>query len=85
MNFAFTKIIKAGERQREFNFRQMPGSDTAYHVDVSDDRGNRLIFKLTKEENGQMVIRGTEGGDLPKWIWDSTPKLQDAINEKLQS
>ena len=40
-NIHFTRLIKAAGRLREFNFRKLP--DHLFHVDVSDERGNRII------------------------------------------
>ena len=83
MSFAFTKIIKAGDRQREFNFTKLSGV-AVYHVDVNDDRGNRLLFKMAKDEQGQLTI--TEGGnELPNWVWDNTNTLSEAIRENFHS
>ena len=82
-NRHFTKLIKAAERLREFNFRKLPSpTNDLFHVDVSDDRGNRLIFKMQREGGGKWKIIEDI---LPPWIYDSEPRLNDAIEEQLQT
>ena len=77
----FTKLIKANDRVREFNFTKPSlTSDNFFRVDVSDDRGNRIIFSLRKEEDNQWKIAEQE---LPKWIYDTETALQNAIEEQL--
>ena len=79
MSTYFSKIIKAGARLREFNFRQIPGdSDTKYSVDVPDDKGNRVIFSMYKNAEGQWK---TTAQTLPGWVYDAEPALADAIEE----
>ena len=78
MKSHFTKLVKAGERLREFNFRKLSSaSDNLYHVDVSDDRGNRLIFRMQKDD-GQWKIIKTE---LPEWVFDVEENLHSAIED----
>lgn len=82
-NRHFTKLIKAAGRLREFNFRKLPSTtNDFFHVDVSDDRGNRLIFKMQKEGNGPWKIIEEV---LPPWIYDTEPRLNEAIEEQLQT
>ena len=82
-NRHFTKLIKAADRLREFNFRKLPSTDNAlFHVDVSDDRGNRLIFKMQKEGGSQWKIVDAV---LPPWIYDSEPRLNEAIEDQMQA
>lgn len=76
----YTRLIKAKDRLREFNFRKLPAaSGNLFHVDVSDDRGNRLIFKMQKEGNGPWKI--LEDG-LPTWVYESEEKLGGAIEDQ---
>lgn len=76
MKIHFTKLIKSGGRLREFNFRKLVSpNNNLFHVDVSDDRGNRIIFKVRKE-NGVWKIEET---GLPKWVYEVEANLQDAI------
>jgi hypothetical protein len=81
-NIQFTKLIKAEGRLREFNFRKVNGlHEELFTVDVSDDRGNRLMFKMTKEGNGWLI--GTDQS-LPEWIKINNPKFNEAIEEELR-
>lgn len=74
----FTKLIKSGGRLREFNFRKLSSpSDNLYHVDVSDDRGNRVIFRVKKENGGWKI----EETGLPKWVYEVEENLKEAIEE----
>ena len=51
-NVQFSKLIKAEGRLREFNFRKSNGiAGPVYHVDVSDDRGNRYYINMLLEDN----------------------------------
>ncbi len=78
-NIHFTKLLKVNGRLREFNFRKLPGNDL-FHLDVSDDRGNRIITKLQREDNNQWrFIEPT----LHPWLIESEKKLGELINEEL--
>ena len=74
----FTKLVKAGDRLREFNFRKLPGPSSDFHVDVSDERGSRHVFKMRKESADEWKI---ENENLPKWIYEVEKNLGDAIEE----
>lgn len=77
MKGQFTKLVKAGDRLREFNFRKLPDpSGALFHVDVSDERGSRHIFKMHKEEENRWKI---DDENLPKWIYEAENKLAEAI------
>jgi hypothetical protein len=81
MSTYFSKVIKAGERLREFNFRQMStGTEARYHVDVPDDKGNRLMFSMFKNAENQWK---TSAQLLPLWIHDSENSLAEAIEENV--
>ena len=81
MSTYFSKVIKAGERQREFNFRQLSaGSEMKYHVDVPDDKGNRIIFQMQKDEDGKWK---TSASTLPLWIHSVEEILGEVISEQL--
>jgi hypothetical protein len=80
-NIHFTRLVKTSDRLREFNFRKLSNApDPFFHVDVSDDRGNRIVFKMRKAENNQWEIVNNE---LPRWISDSEKNLNDLIEEEL--
>jgi hypothetical protein len=79
MSTYFSKVIKAGERQREFNFRQTNNNDTSrYSIDVPDDKGNRVMFSMYKNPDGQWK---TAAQLLPLWIHDAESILAEAIEE----
>jgi hypothetical protein len=81
-NISFTKLVKTSDRLREFNFRMLPGtSNSLFHVDVPDDRGNRIMFKMHKEENNQWKIVEQQ---LPDWINENEKSLNDLIKEEIE-
>lgn len=81
MSTYFSKVIKAGERQREFNFRQLSsGADVKYHVDVPDDKGNRIIFQMYKDAEGRWK---TSASVLPLWIHNAEDLLSNVIAEQM--
>jgi hypothetical protein len=79
-NVQFTKLIKAPAQLKEFNFRKLNAGEELFHVDVNDDRGNRIMFNM-KLENGEWKIADNI---VPKWISDAEAKLNDAIEEEIQ-
>ena len=79
-NISFSKIIKLGDRLREFNFRKKPGTDN-YTVNVTDDRGQRIIFTLVKTAEKSWI---TEGANLPLWLQFSEGVLASAVEENLE-
>jgi hypothetical protein len=61
----------------------LPGtSNTLFHVDVPDDRGNRVMFKMKKEDNAQWRI---VENDVPSWVSNHEKMLNDVIDEELRS
>ena len=83
MSTYFSKVIKAGERLREFNFRQTNNNDESrYSVDVPDDKGNRVMFHMYRTEEGQWK---TTNQLMPVWIHDAENSLADAIEENRKS
>ena len=82
-NIHFTKLVKTADRLREFNFRLMPGSSNSlFHVDVPDDRGNRIVFKMQKQESNNWRIVEQQ---LPNWISDNENRLNELIEEEVRS
>ncbi|HEX6914977.1 MAG TPA: hypothetical protein VF145_07030 [Chitinophagaceae bacterium] len=76
-NIQFTRLIKAPAQQREFNFRRIPNADVeTFHVDVSDERMNRIMFQMRKESGGQWKISSTA---LPEWIANVENKLHEIL------
>lgn len=79
MNIYFSKVIKAGERQREFNFRQHSHTTTdSYAIDVPDDQGKRIAFSMHKDSSGNWT---TADQELPAWIQGVEAALNEAILE----
>jgi hypothetical protein len=77
----FTRLIKAGGRLREFNFRKLRGVEQEmFTVDTVDDRGNRILFRMIKENNQWTILQQI----LPGWIAESELKLNEAIEDELQ-
>lgn len=82
MRTYFTKIIKAGERQREFNFRKVrQGADIKVHVDVPDERGNRIYFHMHSDATGSWK---TLDQLLPIWIQNAQDVLSTVIKEEFE-
>jgi len=81
-NIAFTRLVKSADRLREFNFRRLiTSADELFHVDVSDDRGNRIIFKMHKDNSGFWKVTDPS---VPAWISSIEDKLHEAIQDELQ-
>ncbi|MFI5155192.1 MAG: hypothetical protein ACHQEM_03360 [Chitinophagales bacterium] len=80
-NIQFTKLVKADGRWREFNFRRVNGlHEATFTIDVSDDRGNRIMIRVQKNE-GQWKI---EDPQVPFWIREVEQNFHDIIEEELR-
>lgn len=80
----FTRLIKAGGRLREFNFRKLKQlEEDIFSVDTVDDRGNRILFHMHKAGNGEWTI--TPPQPLPIWVTDNEEKLREQIVLELNS
>jgi hypothetical protein len=79
----FSLLVKAGDRLREFNFRRLkfPHEDL-FSVNVCDERGNRILFNIEKQENEWHISPSQR---LPKWITQSEVRLREALEEELKS
>ncbi|WEK38172.1 MAG: hypothetical protein P0Y53_11760 [Candidatus Pseudobacter hemicellulosilyticus] len=81
-NIQFTKLLKVEGRLREFNFRKLGGENEGiFTVDVVDDRGNRILFRLKQESDGWKIMEQP----LPNWIWENEKKLNEMLEEELRS
>lgn len=81
-NIQFTKVLKADGRMREFNFRKPNGhQEGIFTVDVSDDRGNRIVFKMERQDNTWKIMPQ----QLPAWIHENEPVLQELIIEEMRN
>lgn len=79
-NIQFTRHVKVSGRVREFNFRKIPGiPEELFHVDVSDERSNRIMFKMRKDEGHWKIV----DQQLPQWIWEGENKLHELIEQEL--
>ena len=79
-NIQFTRLIKAEGRLREFNFRKMTLlQETLFSVDVVDDRGNRIMFRMRKHDSDWQIIPQP----LPAWVQQQEKVMSDMINEEL--
>ncbi len=80
-NIQFTKLIKAEGRLREFNFRNHLSvlQKDICSVNVTDDRGNRIIFEMHKQDDGWKISQTK----LPVWILENDPNFQKVLDEEL--
>ena len=78
-NVHFTKLVKIADRLREFNFRRVPdATEQLFHVDVRDDRGNRIVFRLRKNQDHWQIVEQS----LPQWIYSTEKILSEVITEE---
>jgi len=79
MSTYFSKIIKAGDRLREFNFRQSSLNDSSrFTIDVPDPKGNRIMFAIIKNENAGWKLSEQL---IPDWVHEAEQELAAAIEE----
>lgn len=79
----FTRLIKAGGRLREFNFRKIRDAEIGtFTVDTVDDRGNRILFRMQKNSTDRWTLVPQI---FPKWVPETETKLHDAIEDELQN
>jgi hypothetical protein len=79
-NVQFTKTIKAEGRLREFNFRKLGGmQEGLFTVDVVDERGNRIMFRMQKDDNSWHIVPQP----LPEWILKTEKVFHELIEEEL--
>jgi hypothetical protein len=80
-NIHFTRLLKTNGRLREFNFRKFKGGqEDLFSVDLSDDRGNRIIFHMQKDGSTWKI---TPQEEVPVWISEKEDKLHELIEEEL--
>jgi hypothetical protein len=81
-NIQFTRLIKADGRLREFNFRKMILlQETLFSIDVVDDRGNRIMFRMNRPDGEWQIVAQT----LPTWVMQQEQLLSDMIKEELNT
>lgn len=68
---------------REFNFRLASANDdTRYTIDVPDDKGNRIIFSMFKNADGEWKIAAQL---MPLWIHEAEQMLASAIESNWEN
>jgi hypothetical protein len=78
-NVHFTRLVRTADRLREFNFRRFAHADEyLFHVDVADDRGNRIIFRMRKQDANWYITEST----VPNWIQVLEKTLSNLIVEE---
>lgn len=78
-NVQFTKMVKANGKLKEFNFRKLKKNDQQlFTVDVSDDRGNRIIFTMETVDGKWTILED----NLPDWITENEDRLNELIKEE---
>jgi hypothetical protein len=80
-NIQFTKLLKANGRLREFNFRKSAiEGKIIFNVDVTDDRNNRISFRMQKEDSTWKILPQ----ELPLWITTNEKDLGELIENEVQ-
>ncbi|HLY71941.1 MAG TPA: hypothetical protein VKR53_19540 [Puia sp.] len=75
----FSTTIRANGRQKEFNFLKVnSASIPTYHIDVSDERGNRHYFSLVLAEDHWAISGGVA---VPEWIRNAEKLLETTVLE----
>lgn len=82
MNIAFSRILKVSQKNIEFNFRKLPLESISYHVDLTDEKGKRLMFTLDKTADGIWRSKGTA---IPLWLVAIEQMLGSVIEEEENS
>jgi hypothetical protein len=81
-NIQFSKLVKAEGRFREFNFRKSANDvQVVFNLDVTDDRNNRILFRMQKEDNAWKI----QSKELPVWIINTETNLCELIEHELQA
>ena len=80
-NIQFSKLVKTEGRLREFNFRKSnPNGKVLFFVDVTDDRSNRIIFQMIKDNDSWKI----QPQLLPDWIIKNENKFHELIEDELK-
>lgn len=78
-NIQFTELLKCDGRLREFNFRKVQSfPEGLFTIDVCDDRGNRLMFKLIRENGHWKLVSDVV---LPNWVVEKEQALSAIAEE----
>ena len=80
-NIQFSRLVKTDGRLREFNFRKSnPEGKLLFFVDVTDDRSNRIIFQMVKDNESWKI----QPQLLPDWIIKNENKFHELIEDELR-
>ena len=80
-NIQFSKLVKTEGRLREFNLRKSnPNGKVMLFVDVTDDRSNRIIFQMLKDNESWKI----QPQLLPDWIIKNENKFHELIEDELK-
>jgi hypothetical protein len=84
-NIQFTKLVKADGRLKEFNFRKMNNEEEGplFTVDVADERGNRIIFRMKKNDTNWKIVEPHT--PLPDWVKSNENILHEHIEEEMRN
>ncbi|HEX7844191.1 MAG TPA: hypothetical protein VF476_00240 [Chitinophagaceae bacterium] len=78
----FTRLVKAHGRLREFNFRRVNNAEgESFSVNVCDDRGERILFRMKKDNNSWHFVNQP----LPVWVLEQEERLHELIEEELHA
>lgn len=76
----FSLLVKAGDRLREFNFRKLKNpNEEQFTVNVCDERGDRILFGMTKHEGNWKISSGAP----PLWVTQSEARIGQAVEQEL--
>ncbi len=79
-NIQFTRLYKVNGYLKEFNFRKSNASlEGTVSVDTIDERGNRIMFFMEKQEAGWRILPQ----ELPDWILEQELNLDEALKAEL--
>jgi hypothetical protein len=79
----FSRLVKINGRLHEINYKKnnIAGS-YVFDVDTADDRGNRIFFRLIKDQNEWDL---TASQKLPDWISENKLQLATELEEGIQN
>ncbi len=75
----FSRLVKISGRLREFNYKKNNNAgDYVFDVDTADDRGNRIFFRLSKNDNDWSI---SSKQTIPEWIGQHIQQLVTELEE----
>jgi hypothetical protein len=80
-NIQFSKLVKTEGRLREFNFRRStPEGTILFVIDVTDDRNNRIMFQMQKDNDLWKI----QPQLLPDWVVKNEDTFHELIENELK-